>query len=392
MKRLLAPKVLHPRPQRQAHASSPPGSARASQTATATTTATATSSNSATAVGPAGEALENAPLLALGDHAHDEERNLEHSFFAAGLSEDTLRAISERQREIVERELPASSAQRWVFRVALAAGLALAGGLGVRFAGANGESITRLLGGGVGAPTVASAPVAVVNPVAVAPEPPVSPAPEPVLAVAAAPVFFGPELPPAAAIADGTGTAIATAQPAAPRIVSVRDLRAKVEPGAAALPAAEIDGEAGQGEAAVEPVASSSGPQEPAAAVEAQERAAAAPMPDDPQEACGEQLRRGEFKVIKATCTVAFEAQPNAQLAVDVARAALDERRNREAALWARKAIAVDSGFADAFVFLGAAESELGHSDAARAAYGRYLELQPNGEQAASVRAIIEKL
>jgi tetratricopeptide (TPR) repeat protein len=163
----------------------------------------------------------------------------------------------------------------------------------------------------------------------------------------------------------------------------VAELRAKAVPDAVAVvaesSAVEADHQA--------PPAAEAQP-----SAEGESAAAATAATDDPREACGQQLRRGQFPQIKESCSLAFEAQPDAQLAAEVARAALEDKRNREAAAWARKAIAVDSSFADAFVYLGAAENQLGHSQAAREAYGRYLQLEPQGDQAESVRAIIEDL
>jgi hypothetical protein len=394
MKRLLSPKVLHPRPQRPVHQpiqlSSPAAASRAHRSSAAPAMSTSSAMSMSSSMSMSSASAEP-PVLALGDHAHEHERELEHSFFAAGLSEDSLRAISERQREQVERELPAGRAPKVVFGFAMCAGLLLVSG----FVG------TKVIGGAnrPGAPSVPAGP-AMPPPLAIPPAA-AEPAPAAVAAVVAAPapvaaLVFGPELPPAGdETADQTGDQavidqavidqaaiddVAPAVAAPMRTVSVADLRARP------VPEPEADPQT------ISAAGSTGDADELTAARAERVTAAAAAATEDPREACGEQLRRGEFRNIKESCSVAFEAQPDAQLATEVARAALDDKRNREAAAWARKAIAVDASFADAFVYLGAAENELGHSQAAREAYGRYLQLEPRGEQAENVRAIIENL
>ena len=85
-------------------------------------------------------------------------------------------------------------------------------------------------------------------------------------------------------------------------------------------------------------------------------------------------------------------ATPLATLAADVAQAALEHGRNADAVAWAHKAIAVDPKLAQAFVLLGGAQQQLGHSTEARAAYNRYLELAPAGEHAQDIRALLPGL
>jgi tetratricopeptide (TPR) repeat protein len=391
MKRLLSPKVLHPRPARPVYQPGQPSSPAAASRAFHGSAAPATAASarapmsSPSSPSPRSEApplAAEAAVLALGDHLPEHERNLEHSFFAAGLSEDSLRAISERQREQIDRQLPAGPAQKVVFGFAICAGLLLVTGL----------VGTRVIGGAGGpdlpAPAGPPASPAISQPPAL--PPPAAPEPAAVAAVVAAPapvaLVFGAELPPASdqPVTESDGEVPAARPAAAPvRTVGVSELRAKAipEPEAIAAEASAVEAD--------EP-ASPAAEAEPA--TEGERAAAATPSTEDPREACGQQLRRGEFRQIKESCSVAFEAQPDAQLAAEVARAALDDKRNREAAAWARKAIAVDARFADAFVYLGAAEHQLGHSQAAREAYGRYLQLEPQGDQAESVRAIIENL
>lgn len=416
MKRLLSPKVLHPRPQRPVHQpgqlASPAAAARAHHGspapaihAPARSTLASVASVSVSSIAAPNEA----PLLALADPDHDRDRDLEHSFFAAGLSEDTLRAISERQREQVEQQLPAGRAQKVIYGFAACACLLLAAGyVGARLVGNGGGGLSATV-------NPPAAPVVAAPAMPAPPSPPIAPAAAaPAVAVAAlapAPALVGAELPPAGEATGGDETGGEGEVAVAPRTVGVAGLRAgsvaddpTTEPAAEATKATKPARQAAavaadepesdeiralRERAAARKAAAIEGTQ---ASVEERSVAATALVSDDPREACGEHLRNGRFRHIKESCGQAFEAEPDAQLATEVARAALDEKRNHEAAAWARKAIAVDANFADAFVYLGAAENQLGHSHAAREAYGRYLQLEPNGEQADSVRAIIDSL
>jgi tetratricopeptide (TPR) repeat protein len=109
----------------------------------------------------------------------------------------------------------------------------------------------------------------------------------------------------------------------------------------------------------------------------------------DPQAACAQMLKRGRFRDINQWCAAAFASAPSAELAGRVAELALDRGRHGDAAVWARRAIHENPRFALAFVYLGGAEHELGHPDAARAAYNRYLALEPEGQHADDVRAVL---
>ena len=396
MKRLLAPKVLHPRPLRQQQPtpraepsafiqrSSHPAAVLVSQGPGLSRGLTPTHTPAAAAM------ATSSPLLALGDQAPDDQLLLEHSFFAAGLSEDSLRDISERERERerddAELHMSSSPAQKVMVALAVCAGMALAAGLAGQHLGRKSNGVDP--GSPAGTPaTVPSPPVPPrLPPASEAPAGPlvaaaVAPAvdegvaaqdltdkqeiaEEEAVAAEAALVPESAETPEVADVAPPTVKAQSTVRrrPA----ITVRDLRAQVA--VALAPGAPLDQQLGLAAPA-------------AGAVEG-----------DPQEACAQRLRHGSFSEIRSACSLAFEVQPDAQLAGDVARAALDQRRTRDAAAWARKAIALDARFAEAFVYLGAAESELGHRSAARQAYGRYLELEPKGEQAENVRAIIENL
>jgi hypothetical protein len=113
---------------------------------------------------------------------------------------------------------------------------------------------------------------------------------------------------------------------------------------------------------------------------------------DDTQASCDRLLARGKFVALAASCGRAFAAAPSAGLAVKVARSALERERYADAQTWAQKAIILDDHRGDAFLTLGGAEQGLGHAASARNAYARYLELEPHGDFADDVRALINEL
>jgi Tfp pilus assembly protein PilF len=70
----------------------------------------------------------------------------------------------------------------------------------------------------------------------------------------------------------------------------------------------------------------------------------------------------------------------------------LDRGHAAESRSWAKKAIAVNPNLADAYVFLGGAEQEVGTPEAAKAAYKKYLELAPNGRHARELRTVLSSM
>jgi tetratricopeptide (TPR) repeat protein len=102
---------------------------------------------------------------------------------------------------------------------------------------------------------------------------------------------------------------------------------------------------------------------------------------------------RGRPTAILAACRPAIEAEPGAaDIMVILARVELDRERAAEARTWAKKALGVNPNLADAYVFLGGAEQEIGNPDAAKAAYKKYLELAPTGRHARELRAVLDSL
>ncbi len=75
-----------------------------------------------------------------------------------------------------------------------------------------------------------------------------------------------------------------------------------------------------------------------------------------------------------------------------LAKTEFDRGRSSQAVTWARKAVAIDPDASDAYVFIGNAEQNAGHSQAAKAAYQRYLQLAPKGRYAADLRAVLKSL
>lgn len=218
----------------------------------------------------------------------------------------------------------------------------------VRLAATGGITAVGLLAIGLliwgGPDAEGPATVAVVSPASAAP--PAPPAPIPVAApapVAAVAPVAAPPPPPAAVVPPAQA-------PAAPAVAA---------PVAAAPVAAAPVAAAGDDAAALE-------------------------------QSCRDAFGRKKYKDILDSCGRAFDARPTAaDLAVLVAETELDRGRAASALTWARKAVAVDPNLADAYVFIGTAEQQAGHAQAARTAYLKYLELAPTGRYAQDLKAIV---
>jgi tetratricopeptide (TPR) repeat protein len=122
--------------------------------------------------------------------------------------------------------------------------------------------------------------------------------------------------------------------------------------------------------------------------------AAAPPSPGDSvQRSCRKAIDDRQNKTILSTCAEAFTANPSAaDIAVLLAKIEFDRGRVAQAFEWSKKAIAVNPNLADAYVFIGEAEQNAGHSKAAKDAYLRYLRLAPGGRYASDLRAVIHSL
>lgn len=114
---------------------------------------------------------------------------------------------------------------------------------------------------------------------------------------------------------------------------------------------------------------------------------------DDLRVACKRAVQQHRSKDVLATCGQAFKATPrSADIAVILAKTEFDRGRANQAVTWARKAVAIDPDASDAYVFIGNAEQNAGHSQAAKAAYQHYLQLAPRGRYAADLRAVLKSL
>jgi tetratricopeptide (TPR) repeat protein len=120
---------------------------------------------------------------------------------------------------------------------------------------------------------------------------------------------------------------------------------------------------------------------------------AEAPDGDDLRVACNRAVQQHRAKDVLATCGQAFATPPqSADIAVILAKTEFDRGRASQATTWARKAVAIDPDASDAYVFIGSAEQNAGHSQLAKAAYQRYLQLAPRGRYAADLRAVLKSL
>jgi tetratricopeptide (TPR) repeat protein len=114
---------------------------------------------------------------------------------------------------------------------------------------------------------------------------------------------------------------------------------------------------------------------------------------DDARDHCKKAIGDRRNREILAVCPTAFTADPGAaDVAVALAKIEFERGRSARAHAWGKKAIAANPQAADAYVFVGGAEQNIGHNKAAKEAYKQYLRLAPSGRYAADLRAIVESL
>jgi tetratricopeptide (TPR) repeat protein len=160
-------------------------------------------------------------------------------------------------------------------------------------------------------------------------------------------------------------------------------------------PAAAAPAPAPQPPAAPAPVETP--PPTPVAATPASAPAPVAPVAAAPaapdlvqlEKTCRDAFGQKRHKDVLDNCARAFEAHASGDLAVLVAESELDIGRAASALTWAQKAVAADPNIADAYVFIGTAEQQAGHGQAARTAYLKYLELAPDGRFAQDLKAVV---
>jgi len=133
--------------------------------------------------------------------------------------------------------------------------------------------------------------------------------------------------------------------------------------------------------------------QAPSPSPEATGAVAANQQDDDAFKICRKAIDRRHAKDVLAACPQAIDTTPqSAELAVVLARTEFERGRARQALDWAKKAVELDAGQAEAYVYLGGAEQAAGRPSAAKAAYRRYLQLAPQGRHAADLRAVLANL
>jgi tetratricopeptide (TPR) repeat protein len=111
------------------------------------------------------------------------------------------------------------------------------------------------------------------------------------------------------------------------------------------------------------------------------------------EQECRKAFGQRRYKEVLESCARAFDAKPDAaDIAVLLAEVEFDRGRSSASLGWARKAVAVNPRLADAYVYIGSAEQQSGHGQAARIAYQKYLELAPTGRYATDLRAVLRGL
>jgi CheY-like chemotaxis protein len=109
--------------------------------------------------------------------------------------------------------------------------------------------------------------------------------------------------------------------------------------------------------------------------------------------ACRQAFTEKRAKDAETACIAAKDANPNSPEACALLGHALFNRKKRREALqWAERAIELDPRHADAYVIIGGVKQAADDPAAAKAAYKKYLELAPNGQYAADLRAIVDSL
>ena len=107
--------------------------------------------------------------------------------------------------------------------------------------------------------------------------------------------------------------------------------------------------------------------------------------------ACRQAFTEKRAKDAETACVAAKDANPDsAEACALLGHALFGRKKPREALRWAERAVALDPGNADAYVIIGGVKQAANDVVAAKAAYKKYLELAPNGQYAADLRAIVD--
>ena len=107
--------------------------------------------------------------------------------------------------------------------------------------------------------------------------------------------------------------------------------------------------------------------------------------------ACRQAFAEKRIKDAEPACVAAKDANPDsAEACALLGHALFGRKKRREALQWAERAVALDPRHADAYVIIGGVKQAAADPVAAKAAYKKYLELAPNGQYAADLRAIVD--
>jgi Flp pilus assembly protein TadD len=109
-------------------------------------------------------------------------------------------------------------------------------------------------------------------------------------------------------------------------------------------------------------------------------------------EAGARKYRAQAFAAAAAEYRRAVRIRETGDALAALGRALYDAGRTAEAGVELRRAVEVDPGSAPAWLALGEVHLARGEAAAARAAYERYLELEPRGRWARDVRQVLDRL
>ncbi|HEY2728967.1 MAG TPA: DUF4388 domain-containing protein [Polyangia bacterium] len=106
---------------------------------------------------------------------------------------------------------------------------------------------------------------------------------------------------------------------------------------------------------------------------------------------CRQAFTEKRGKDAETACLAAKDANPDsAEACALLGHALFNRKKRREALPWAERAVALDPKRADAYVIIGGVKQAAGDAASAKAAYKKYLELEPTGQYAADLRAIVD--
>jgi len=109
--------------------------------------------------------------------------------------------------------------------------------------------------------------------------------------------------------------------------------------------------------------------------------------------ACRQAFTEKRAKDAETACVAAKDANPeSADACALLGHALFGRKKKREALQWAERAVEIDPKHADAYVIIGDVKQASDDKAAAKIAYKKYLELAPDGQYAADLRAIVDSL